>query len=70
MERNGSDEIKRYARCANCNEKYTPDIIFPPMCDDCKLMETNGMYEYEHVSLLKGSVNTFEVKRTPYCKII
>lgn len=70
VERNAVTCSKPYARCTNCKEKYTPDIIFPPMCDDCKLMETNGMYEYEHMSLLKGSVNTFEGKRTPHCKII
>lgn len=64
------DTLKPYARCTSCKEKYTPDIIYPQVCNDCKLMETNGLYEYEHVSLLKGSVNTFEKKKLTPCKII
>jgi hypothetical protein len=64
VERNVSeDTIKPYALCTNCKEKYTPDIIYPQVCNNCKLLETNGLYEYEHVSLLKESVNTFETKR-------
>lgn len=52
---------KRFIGCSICDKKYTPDLVMPPVCHDCKMLDNDGYYEFEVTSSLLARKDYQEV---------
>lgn len=46
------EKQKKFVLCRVCDKHYIPDMVLPPICHDCKLLENDGYYEFEATSSL------------------
>ncbi len=47
-----AEKQKKFVLCRSCDRHYVPDMVLPPICHDCKILDNDGYYEFEATSTL------------------